>query len=310
MEKNLIFVPVYRDVMFKYLFGTERNKRFLVDFLESFYNLKPNSLKNLNIINSVVLDKENVLQRKYELDVKIELNDGKLINLEMQNTYNLKAEKRLFTYLTGLFYTKLKRSNDVNKLRKVTAITLTRNLTIHKNNKTIQKFHMTNDNYFKDKLLSDLFETVLVDIEHFCEYSRNRNSRFINWLKFIRAKSLKELKKIATLDPILMDAYKECVKFMSTEYVQDLELQEKFRRMEELEEKEERERKLKIAKKRALRQGLQQGLEQGKNKKMYEIAINFLKTDSPLETISSCTGVSLEELKNLKKKIISNEKVA
>ena len=97
---------------------------------------------------------------------------------------------------------------------------------------------------------------------------------------------------------------------MSTEYVQDLELQEKFRRMEELEEKEERERKLKIAKKRALRQGLQQGLEQGKNKKMYEIAINFLKTDSPLETISSCTGVSLEELKNLKKKIISNEKVA
>lgn len=336
MLEDFMFVPIYTDIMIKFLFGTFNNRRFLADFLEKCLYLEIGTLKDIEIINSIVLDKETVSQRKYELDIKARFPDGRLIDLEMQNKYNLNAEKRLFVYLTGLFYTQLRRSEDVDKLRSVTSIVLTKNLTIHKNNKSYQKFHMTNDDLMSDKLLSDLFETILIDIEHTCEYYEDRktNKKLKNWLRFIKAKSLEELEKVSKLDPILMDAYKECVKFMRNDYVQDLELEEKLRRMEELadkEEREEQERQWKEQKRQMKEQERQwkeqkrqwneqqkqmkeqqkqwkeqvkvaksKGLYQGKFESQLEIAKNFLKTDIPLITISKCTGLSVEKLTSLK----------
>ncbi len=47
--------------------------------------------------------------------------------------------------------------------------------------------------------------------------------------------------------------------------------------------------------------GIEQGIEQGINQEKRQIALNLLKSDLSIEEISASTGLSIEELKALKK---------
>jgi len=45
IEIEVKIYPLYSDLMFKYIFGYQKNVRFVEDFLESFYNLKNYQIK-------------------------------------------------------------------------------------------------------------------------------------------------------------------------------------------------------------------------------------------------------------------------
>ena len=64
-QKQEEFTQLYSDVLFKIMFGTERNKMFAQDFLESYLNLEQGSLKGLKILNSFSLDKETIMPNRY-----------------------------------------------------------------------------------------------------------------------------------------------------------------------------------------------------------------------------------------------------
>ena len=49
-----------------------------------------------------------------------------------------------------------------------------------------------------------------------------------------------------------------------------------------------------------LKQGLKEGMEKGEQKKQIEIAKKMLSKDSNIDFISECTGLSVEEIDNLK----------
>ena len=60
------------------------------------------------------------------------------------------------------------------------------------------------------------------------------------------------------------------------------------------------------AKEEGLQQGLQQGLYQGSIQGKLEIILNMAKNQLDEETISKLTGISLEEIKEMKKQIKDN----
>jgi len=312
MPKNKQFIPIYFDVMFKFLFGTNKNVRFTESLLESFFSLKPGSLKGTEIRNSVVLDKDTVLNRKYELDILAELPDGTLVNIEMQQTYDDFDEKRIFTYLNGMLYTNLNKGENMNNIKRTISITLTNNLKIHKNNLFIQEYNMTNTKISNDKIMENDYKSYIVDVEHTCEY--NGNDLFKHWTKYIGSKNLETLRENSKLKEIIKDALKECEIFMDLDYVQNSVIKAKLRKWaedarREKEDEELRTKAITSGLKQGLEQGLQQGLQQGEKNKMYEIAKNFLlNTDDSLETISLCTGLSLCKLKKLKKELEEHTK--
>ena len=51
-DLNIMFNPL----VFKHIFGNDKNKRFTASFLEALFDLEAGTLKDLRIINSVTID--------------------------------------------------------------------------------------------------------------------------------------------------------------------------------------------------------------------------------------------------------------
>ena len=77
-----------------------KNKRRLIDFLEAILEIK---------IDDVIIEKEtellpeNINNKVGILDIKAKLNDGTLIDIEMQNINQGNIEKRMTYYLNQLY---------------------------------------------------------------------------------------------------------------------------------------------------------------------------------------------------------------
>ena len=237
-DKTIEFYPIYADAMFKEIFGTEKNKKFTADLLESYFKLESGTLKDIEIINSVELDRETVFKRQYELDVKVKLPDGTLVNIEMQKVYNSFAEKKNFTYLTKMYSNQLDKNEDMSKVKKTISINFVKDLQIHKSDKVIQEFCMTNKENQEDKMLEDVFKMDIVNVDQVCEYLENE--KLVKWIKFIRPDSLEELRRTKELSPIIKEAEEWSEKFMSKGYIQDLTIQESYFRAIKAEEERER----------------------------------------------------------------------
>ena len=286
-QKQEKFTQLYSDVLFKIMFGTERNKMFAQDFLESYLNLEQGSLKGLKILNSFSLDKETIMSRKFELDIKVELPDGSLIDIEMQRKYDEAAETRLFLYLTGLAYTQLKTGEEAKDFKSTRSIILTEKMLIHKNKGPYLKYIMTNVNDPNDKILENLFKLEIIHVEGNCEYFKN--IRFKKWLKIIRHKREEELKQLCKNDEIFKLFIKERERVMSLVYVPDLEFQERAFELE----RNIREREIE-------RIGENRGERRGKLKSKTEVARNMLKLNMDKETISKVTGLNKKQIEKLK----------
>lgn len=288
-EKTKEFIPLYRDLMFKNLFGTEENKRFTIDMLEKFFKLEKDSLKTAKIINSVKLDNETIINKRFELDIIVELENNEIINIEMQKVYDKNAEIKNFMYLTKLFSTEMNFGEKYKNVRQGTGLNFVKEMRLHKDNKrVIQRYVMTNEENPKDKLLPDLFSLTIIDIDPNCEIFYNEiNEAFNNWRRFIGCETEEELREISETDPILKEAYKECMRFMYNEYAQDYSLQEKLIRSQLDSFKEE-------------------GIEEGRLEEKHSIAKEMLKHNKPIEEIMTYTNLTKETLEKLKEEIKEN----
>lgn len=291
MKENFEFLPIYRDLMFKNLFGTEKNKKFTIDMLEKLFCLEKGSLNGSIIKNSVNLDKETVLNKKFELDIIVETPNKDILNLEMQCIYNKDAKIKNFMYVTGLFYSQLKTSENYKETKKVTGINFIKSINTLEENKNIQTYVMTNVDNPNDKMLPELFNVIVINVDHNCEifYNKTKND-FEGWRLFIGADTIEELEKISKTDPVLKEAYKESIRFMNNEYAQDYSLQEKLIRSQMANIGDEY-------------------FIKGQEHTAKEIALNLLtNTNISLEEISKCTNIPVNELKELQSKISKNKR--
>jgi len=53
-KEELLFYPLYNDIMAKHIFGYQGRAKFLTYFLEDFLDLDRNSLEEITILNSLV----------------------------------------------------------------------------------------------------------------------------------------------------------------------------------------------------------------------------------------------------------------
>ena len=83
MQEEKRYISLSNDLVFKYILGSEENKKFAMDFISSILNIKEGELKYLKITNSIKLNKEVVESKQFELDVLISTK-RRIINLEMQ----------------------------------------------------------------------------------------------------------------------------------------------------------------------------------------------------------------------------------
>lgn len=148
-EKNYKIVPLSYDLTFKYLFGSNKNIKYTKSLLKAL-GYSESLLDGMIIQNSIVLSKEIIKEKKFELDVLVKLRSGNYINLEMQRLYDDAAERKSILYVMKQLVRILKMGESYNSLKNVTQYVFTLNNTVHKNIDKMNEYKISNINNLKD----------------------------------------------------------------------------------------------------------------------------------------------------------------
>lgn len=93
------------DIVFKAFFGRKGNEKYLIDFLNALLKIE---IREIKIKEEVNLEKLKEEERGGRLDIQAILNDGILVNIEMQVRNRKDIEKR-----KEMKYMKLRRYQDI-----------------------------------------------------------------------------------------------------------------------------------------------------------------------------------------------------
>lgn len=323
--KESVVVPLYTDLQAKNLFGTERNVMFTENLLECYFNKPKGTFRGCKIENSVVITSELIRGKKIEMDIKIELPNKDIINLEFYSTYDIDSETKSFVYITRVFGNLLNKGNLYSEINRVKQINFIYEDYLRKTNKPIMRYAVINIDDPFDYILKNVFEIDIVNLAIKDDLAYNGiNEGLADWIRFIGAKDYKEMKEVSKGKPILEEALEEMERFSNNEEVQEYftrDFLDKSRaarwKKEKAQMKEEKaqikaeknqmkaeknkmraEKESWKAEKRDLEKKLEESQKYAESKNI-EIAKNMLKENINQSTIIKITGLSKEELEKL-----------
>ena len=283
------------DIMFKAFYGRKENEEFLQDFLEAVLGEKIEIKKVMHDVRLEQLAKE---QKFGILDLGVELEDGEFINVEIQIKNYKNIEKRTTFYACKKLIEQLGPGEDYRQLKPTIIIAIL--------------------DYSFIKLPEYITETVRVVKEH-REYEINNDVKYyyIELEKFRKQNpdmTQKENQWLSFLDmergDLLEMACKENDKVKrAVENYEVLTGDEEVKRLAEIRlmSKLEEKSALDCAREDGMKEGKEIGREEGREQerketieKLRQIAKKLKKQKMPTKQISEITGLSKEEIEDLK----------
>ncbi len=275
--------PPTNDVIFKMLFGQRKNERFLKDLLEGILKVK---------ISSVEMDKEILLPERSgnklsAIDVSARLENGTKINIEIQNTNYHNITKRMTYYLSKLYVRQLKVREAYNLLHKTIVIVITNFNCLE----DIKEYHtvwrMRYDGDSTKKL--DEQELHFIELPKFLNGDIDINDKLAQWLVFIDY-SRKELLHMAEdKNAMIREAEAEYEYLTGDEAIErEAYLQDKY------------EHDISSLRSYERSEGERIGEKRGIKATKKEMALKMLKARININQIIEFTGLSKEEIDNLK----------
>lgn len=288
MTKDKILIPIKFDLMFKKIYGNTKDKSALIDLLESILDIKPN---NITILNSEVLG-TSYYDKKTTVDLIVETDDGTKIGIEMNTNVNKYLINRNLFYMFKIMSKDLKQGDRYDELNKHIQINFDCE-GFHRS--PITRYKLKGDTFNEE--LTDILEIIRVDIPFFVEKCYNENADKLDHkdklIGFMGTNDLNLINKIKKGDKKMEELYKKVEDYSDDEEIIGAYDGEWHR--------SEVERvSLKAAKEQGIEQGIEKGIEQGIEKTIKTIVKNLLKENASIDYIHKVTGLSFEEIENLK----------
>ena len=196
LNENAFFMKPKNDYVFKRIFGDERNKDILLSFLNS---ILIENVTDVTILNSE-LNKENTSDKKSILDIRAETSIGTKINIEIQVLRTLHMPERSLYYWSKMYIEQLNIGEKYSKLKKTITINVL-DFDLIQSNKYHTMFKLKENE--ENTLLTDVLEV------HFLELRKVNtiNDKLAEWLTFIKADSMEEMKNMAEINRDIDKAY-------------------------------------------------------------------------------------------------------
>ncbi len=300
-EKNKV-IPMTYDMVFKSVLQDKESEGYLIDLINGITGIKKEYLKGNIVFKNTELQKDEIKEKKKATDLIIEVKEN-IINLEMnKNYYNGLFEKN-DRYIDKIKDGLVSKGDKYIKQKKLIQINFDDFERFDE--RIVIKFRMMDEE--KGLIRSDYVYNTDVEIYHInlkrinkMYYNKNKLNKFEKELLLMTldneeeltktSKGCKEMEKVA--EKISRVSREE-----ELEGIYDVEEQEKFIR----------DRIRAHAATEGFEQGLEQGLESGIEKGIKEgiitVAKNLIKQGTSEEVISSCTGLSISKIKDLKNSI-------
>ena len=146
-EKTKVKITPRTDIIFRNIFGKKGNEAILEDLLEGIMGEK---VKVKNLQSNVETPVENVEQKRTILDVKAELGDERIVDIEMQNKKYYYYDKRVLYYLGKIVTEQIKSGERYTDLKELIIINIL-NYTLPDVPEYITKCHITNESNYHMK---------------------------------------------------------------------------------------------------------------------------------------------------------------
>jgi predicted transposase/invertase (TIGR01784 family) len=291
--KQLRFV---NDLVFKYIFGNEKNKKILISLLNAILKLEnKNKIEKITFLNSFNL-REFKDDKSTILDIKAKDETGKFYNIEMQVIPEPYYIERVLYYYSKLYGKQLKRKDKYYKLKKTISISIL-DRAILNNEKSIHNIYkLLNIESYKE--LSDHFEFHFIELSKFkIEKPKKLQTTFEKWLHVLKFES-KYMEELMELPETLKN--EEGIE-MAIEALRYANSDEYLREIVEAREKAEHDlaTRLGVSKIEGFKEGIKKGVNKGIKKEKLETAKKLLKLEVPIDIIIQSTGLTEEKIKEL-----------
>ena len=274
------------DFVFKKIFGTEKNKPILINFLNAV--IKPTTpIKDVEIKNNDI-DKDFIEDKFSRLDVKATTSNKEHINIEIQvkNEYNM--IQRTLYYWSKMYSEQIQNRDNYSKLERTVCINIL-NFKYLKNDKYHNEYRLKE--ITSNEELTDLQEIHFIELPKFNEignkeYVENveKMDALEKWLEFLVEPESNTVRQLELSNEEIKLAKSELYRLsMDSNEREQYNMREKaiYDRISALENAEAKgkiERELEL-----IKESLNQGLE--------------------ISLISKITGLSEEEILKIKKDI-------
>ncbi len=292
VEEDLgpVLLPPTMDFVFKGLFGNEKKPEILISFLNAV--LTPEEP-----ITSITF-KDRTLDRRYRkdkvgvLDLLAQTDKGELVNVEVQLADENDMIERSLFYWSRLFSGQLESGHFYDQLERTICI-------------NILDFNlMDTDDYHSSYRLKE----------------RDRNDELTDYIELKKMKDIKDVSEVKTQLEAWIEFLKHPESRVSYELAHQhetireakeellaLSCDRKYRLHYEARFKEwmDRLNRMHYAEKKGIQQGIQQGIEQGIERGIQQNKVEIAKQLMDVldvQTIAIKTGLSLDEVLQLKKK--------
>ena len=269
------------DYAFKKLFGTDENKDIMIEFLSLVTNLRKDDFDDVRIENTEQIP-PFYNDKAGRLDIKIRLNDGRKIDVEMQNTYFDYYPKRSIFYCSKLIHEHFVSGLQYANLKKCIAINV-----LNSPFKLSRKVHSIYQIREREEqtLLDELLEIHFLDLT---KLKKENLTSLEKWLMFIKTDSKEERSMLAQGNPAMTKA---------NQVMDIFYLDEQERRRYEAAWEYESDRLSMISE--SERKGLERGLAEGSRQKAVETAKILKQFGDSVQKIMQATGLTKEEVESL-----------
>ena len=303
MENNLELLPLTDDYIFKRVFAYKGNESVLRDFLEALLKIE---IKGIKITNPEIIPYEKGEKRGL-LDIKAEINDGTMLDVEMQMKNERNTDERATEYMGKMISEQLQVGEDYQNLKKSIVIFITNYNFLKRNSyhsvgkmkfdKTIEDEYVNMGYDEEDELASKYIEVHYIELPKFKKKELSRFTKLDQWMCIftqnkegimLAEKENKEIKRaINTLDFLSKDPKER-------ERHNSIVMAEYNRLVSEQNFFEDGRKEGKMERKNGTE------LSSGAKEKTIEIAKKMFKEKLPIEMIEKRTGLAKEEIEKLK----------
>ncbi len=305
------FISLKIDYAFKLIFGKEGNEAILIAFLNAALKLPPESrIEDITIMNSE-LNKEYREDKKSILDVRAITGQGMQINIEIQLNNQYDMEKRSLYYWAEMYSRQIREGMGYKELAKTVSINILDFNYLRQTPNYHSVFHLYEDE--ERFQLTDVLEMHFMELPKLLIKWRNREvspweDGLVRWLLLLEGADNQEilqvLEEIAVKDPVLYQAMAAWEETSDDPRVREAYYDRRKAILDEKAAIREAELRLKEALEKgmaeAMEKGIEKGIERGIEKGKAEVARKLLDLGFELTKISEATGLTEEELKNLR----------
>ena len=297
-------LPLTSDYVFKRIFAREENNSMLKDFLEAILNIHINKVevKNPELTPNMVDEKLGIL------DLKLDIDNKRVVDVEMQvsNEHNIK--ERSSTYLSKLAAEQLKAKQNYKELKKIITINILKYNYLKRNayhSIARMKYMNTNPTEFVDmgynkeeEEATNTFEMHFIELPKFKQKNPDCNTKLEQWLWLIDGSEEEKVKMSAKENEEINKTVEELNKLSKNPY-----------EVAKYEEREwsimrynvEMETNRKIGEKEGEELGRVEGEKVGRENEKRNVIKNLHKLNIPIEQIAQAVELTEKEVEEILK---------